>query len=247
MLKRVFLILLCLFFEVSICSKAFASKDFKGMFGNYQADKYTENEGNDSDFGIDISLSTMMPLSPVISSAPAGTSNYTSLYSSMFFNGEISAFLTFAYRWEFFASVGYYTYDSRVQLPISYTAPLYLSYTMTSIPVVGGVRYRFADGDIVPYVGVGAGVSWVTRQTTYDDSTLNGSATGSQNSSAVLTGEVVGGFEFFFTSHAGVRLEVSAYYLALPSVYYNPPGNASALYAANPWFLRYSSGVFILF
>lgn len=224
------------------------------MFGNYRRDKYTENEGMDTDIGIDLLLSTMMPLSPVISSQSATSGPITSLSSSMFFNGEASVFMSFAYNWEAFLTVGYYSYESRkLSPPISGDngLPRYHMFDMSSTPAVLGVRYRFSDSDMVPYLGAGLGFSRVHRHVTYDSSTINQAQLQDEDFNTVITGEVVAGLEFYFAARAGIRLEASAYYMRLPSRTFiplsTPDVNPYAYYGANPWFLRYASGVFILF
>jgi hypothetical protein len=49
---------------------AFAAtkKDFKGLFGSYRRDRYTENEGRSTDFGMDLMLSTLIPVTNIVSS-----------------------------------------------------------------------------------------------------------------------------------------------------------------------------------
>ena len=61
---RQYLLLLLAFF---IAADAFAEKkDFKGLFGSYRREKFTENEGNSTDFGVDLSLSTLLPVQPLV-------------------------------------------------------------------------------------------------------------------------------------------------------------------------------------
>jgi opacity protein-like surface antigen len=236
-------------------NSAFGSRDYMGLFGSYRRDKYTENEGHDSDFGIDLSLSTMLPVSPVISSQQTVGGPITPLPSALFFNGEFSVFATLFYNWEIYGTVGYYTYDTRKQSASTGptdTLPRYHQYEMDSIPIVAGVRYRFSRSDIVPYLGIGAGISRVHRKAYYDfTTTQGGSALQDEDYNTVLTGEITAGLEFFFASGAGIRLETSAYYLNLPSRSFTPNGgptiNTWMFYGANPWFVRYASGIFLLF
>lgn len=235
-------------------NSAYAAKDYMGLFGSYRRDKYTENEDHDTDIGIDVSLSTMFPVSPVISSQQTVGGSIDALPSALFFNGEVSVFATLAYNWELYGTVGFYSYDTR-KLSQSTgptdVLPRYHQFEMDSIPLVAGFRYRFSRSDIVPYLGLGAGVSRVHRKAYYDfTTTQGGSALQDEDYNTVLTGEVVGGFEFFFASGAGIRLETSAYYLNLPSRSFTPNGGPSIntwmFYGANPWFIRYSCGIFVL-
>lgn len=247
---------------ISIAAEGFAAtgkKDFKGLFGSYRREKYTENEGRDSDFGIDILLATALPVSGLVktdgSSTSLGDINNASIGSNMqgstFFSGELGVFFTLSYNWEIFGNLGYYSYDTRVQntlITSTGNQPLYIQYNMTMIPAVLGVKYRFGRSDIVPYIGVAGGMSFVTRQGSYDYS--NVSDTHKDNA---LTGQASVGLEFYIASRTGLRLEASAMYVNLPSFVYNPsnttsPVNTPAIkYQASPLLMRYSSGLFVLF
>ena len=59
------LLLLGVFIEVLIGAEAFAAKkDFKGLFGSYRREKFTENEAGSGEIGVDILLSTLLPVTP---------------------------------------------------------------------------------------------------------------------------------------------------------------------------------------
>lgn len=232
-----------------------ARKDFKGLFGSYRQPRFTENEGRESDIGFDIMLSTMLPLSPVISSQESLAASPATLQNSMFFNGEASGFISFAYRWEAFVSIGYYTYETRKQSQSSGATdilPRFHQFELSAIPAIAGIRYRFGTEDIVPYLGIGVGMSRVHRRAFYDFNSFSGGvALQDEDFSSAVTGELIGGLEFYFSSRAGIRLEAAAYYLRLDARAWTPVGgpspNAYMFYGANPWFIRYASGIFILF
>jgi opacity protein-like surface antigen len=239
-----------------LAEPAFAArKDFKGLFGSYRQPRFTENEGRDTDFGFDIMLSTMLPLSPVISSQESVGGAVNPLQSSMFFNGEGSVFVSLNYHWEFYGSVGYYTYESRkqsVSTGATDVLPRFHQFELSAIPMILGVRYRLNREDFVPYFGLGLGMSRVHRRSFYDFNSFSGGLPlQDENFSTVVTAQLTAGVEFYFASRAGIRLEASAYYMRLPAAQWQPAGgpqpNAWMYYGANPWFIRYASGLFFLF
>ena len=246
------LLLLAIFLLAPSFSFA-AKKDFKGLFGSYRRDKFTENEGRSTDIGMDILLSTMMPLTTIVSSSENGQ-DFSAMQTSMFFNGEMSFFLTLDYNFEIFANVGYYTYDTRKQNNQAGSSggqaiPVFHQFQIDAIPVVGGIKYRMSTEDIVPYIGLGLGYSYVHRRATYDNSQ---SVTVEDYSNAIVA-QITAGVEFFFASRAGLRLEASAMTFRLPALTVNPvPGGNPANFplmnmGGNPWLIRYASGVFFLF
>ena len=240
--------LLILTLACSFALPAFAKKDFKGLFGSYRRQNFTENEANSTDVGLDLMLSTLLPVTSMVQSSEDGT-NYSDMYYSTFFNVEGSVFFTLSYNWEVFANFGYYNYDTRKQntarsIP---TLPLYHEYSMTSFPVVGGIKYRFGTSDIVPYLGVGAGVSFVHRKGYYDNTTQT-----DEDYPIAPTVEVIAGLEFFFAAKMGIRLEASAYYMVMSQRDYTQGGGTPQTipylrYMANPISMRYASGLFFLF
>ena len=190
--------------EVFVSSASFAAKkDFKGLFGNYRREKFTENEARDNEFGMDIMLSTLFPLTGIVSSTEDRTQGATNMPSSNFFNVEGNVFFTLDYHWQIFGNFGYYFFDTRKENTI-FTLPdkpQFQQFEMTAIPLLLGVKYRFSTDDIVPYVGVAAGISMVRRKAFYDYSTLSYE----ENVNAV-SGQVIGGIEFYFHPRAGLRL-----------------------------------------
>jgi len=237
--------------EVLLCSSSFAArKDFKGLFGNYRREKFTENEANPTDVGFDLMLSTLFPVSSIVESTESATAATTAMPSSNFFNVEGNVFLSLDYNWELYGSVGSFSFDTRRENTAygSYQQPLFHQFEMSAIPVTLGMKYRFSEEDIVPYIGLGVGMSWVTRKGGYD---YDRNAVDQENINAIV-GQLVGGVEFFFTSRAGIRLEVGAYHFRLPSRTFNysqgvgVSGHPIMVYQANPWLVRYASGIFIL-
>lgn len=251
--------LITLFSLVGFTVDALAAKrGFKGLFSSYRQPRFTENEGRDTDFGLDLLLSTMLPLTPVISSQEVINGPIAPLQSSMFFNGESSLFVSLNYSWQFFASIGYYTYESRKQSApsassISSALVSFHQFELTAIPIVAGVRYRLTQDDFVPYFGAGIGMSRVTRHSFYDYVATgpDGKPLENETIENAVTAEVMAGVEFYFTSRAGIRLEASAYYMHLTATQWRPgvdPKTNTWMYAgANPWFVRYASGLFLLF
>jgi len=239
--------------ELTLCVPSFAAKkDFKGLFGSYRREKFTENEARSTSFGVDFMLSTLFPLTPIVSSAESRSVGLTPLSSSSFFNFEASFFLTLNYNFELFANVGIYTYETRKENTERNdpSLPLFHLFEMDAYPMVLGVKYRLSTDDIVPYIGAGMGLAYVRRKGFYD----NSPGTMDQEFSTVLTGQVTVGLEFFFSSNAGIRLESSAMFFKLPERTFDPSGpsgNPAFLpilsYQANPWLIRYASGIFVLF
>lgn len=239
------------FLILGICADTFAAgkKDFRGLFGNYRREQYTENEGRNSDVGMDIQLSTLLPLTSIVESVESTGGASSALKYATFFNFELGFFLSLNYHWELYASLGYYGYETRKENTVfqDSTKPLFHQFEMTMIPAVGGVRYRFTTDDIVPYVGVGLGIAYTKRKGFYD---YNQVVFHQQYLNAVV-GQAVGGFEFYISARAGIRLEVAAYFMNLPAFNYQVGPSITDFpllaYKANPWSIRYSSGLFVLF
>jgi len=236
---------------------AFAKKDFKGLFGSYRREKFTENEANSSDFGMDIMLSTLLPLSPLVKSEETTRGAEGSpMHYATFFDIEASFFYTLNYHFELFANIGYYTYETRKENTVFTQAelPLFQQFEMDVIPLVLGVRYRLTTDDIVPYIGAGAGPAYVRRKGYYDYSPV----LFKEQFMNVLAAQILVGVEFFFASNAGIRLEMAAHYLRLPADSYDALGSSAAPgsavgqlpilnFQSNPWSIRYASGIFFLF
>jgi len=238
-------------FIIGLCADTFAAnkKDFRGLFGNYRREQYVENEGRNSDVGMDIGLSTLLPVTPIVQSLEAVGGTPSSLKYATFFNFELGFFLSLNYHWELFANIGYYNYETRKENTVYQdpAQPLFHQFEMTMIPAMGGVRYRFSTDDIVPYLGIGLGIAYTKRKGFYDYS----DPTFHQQYLNAIVGQVVGGFEFYIAARAGIRLEVSAYFMNLPSFDFQPGAGITTFplisYKANPWSVRYSSGLFVLF
>jgi len=240
-----------------LCDVAFAKKDFKGLFGSYRREKFTENEANSSDFGMDIMLSTLLPLSPLVKSEETTRGGAgTPMHYATFFDIETSFFFTLDYHWELFANIGYYSYETRKENTVftNPQLPLFHQFEMEVVPLVFGVRYRLTTDDIVPYIGAGAGPAYVHRKGFYDYNPV----LFKEQFMNVLAAEVIVGVEFFFSSNAGIRLETAAHYLRLPADTYDALGSGAAPgsavgqlpilnFQANPWSIRYASGLFFLF
>lgn len=245
---------LILSLALGFCADVYAAsskKDFRGLFGNYRREQYTENEAHSSDVGVDIQLSTLLPISPIVRSEETlGVA--TNLQYTTFFNLELGFFVSLAYHWELYGSLGYYSYDTRKQNstasdPANPGLPSFHQFEMTMIPAIAGVRYRFTTDDIVPYIGIGAGIAYTKRKGFYDYS----DPTFHQQYLNVLVGQVQAGVEFYISSRAGIRLEMSAYFMNLPAFRFQPGATVALfpaiVYQANPLSVRYSSGLFVLF
>lgn len=223
-----------------------AKEDFKSLFGSYRREKFVENEGRKAFFGTTLALSTMFPVTSVVKSKEIGFDQKDLSYSS-FFDIEGELFLNLNYDWQFFVKAGYFTYDSRRENEKDRNPqlPIFHEFSLKSIPVMGGVKYRFSRQDIVPYVGVAAGMAFVKRRGSYD----NDKNTFDEESASVLTAEVQLGLDFYFSSRAGIRLEVAGNYLKLAPRFYDPGGSVHADfdYQPNVMSVRYSSGIFLLF
>ncbi len=239
---------LCLLLLCFAADAFAAKKDFKGLFGSYRREKFTENEGRSTDFGLDLMLSTLLPVTNMVTSSEANAAAQP-LYYASYFNAEAAFFFTLNYHWELFANVGYYTYSTRKQNATSSSTigtPQYHVFDMEAIPAILGVKYRFGTSDIVPYIGAGAGVAYVHRRSTYDyDSTVY-----DDNYSTAIVAQATAGVQFYISPRTGIRLEASAMYMGLQARTFDV--NAHTLipvmnYVANPIAVRYSSGLFILF
>jgi len=227
-----------------------AKRDFKGLFGSYRREKFTENEAQSSDFGMDLMLSTLLPLSPTVKSQESTGGAQTALGASNFFNLETSFFLTMGYHFQFYALVGYYTYETRKENGTrgnaDPTLPLFHQFEMTAFPALLGIKYRFSTSDIVPYIGAGAGMSFVSRKASYDYSTSNFT-----DNTTALTGQGLIGVEFFFAPRAGIRLEAAGMYMNLAATTFDtggsPTSNPIMYLQGGLLAMRYASGLFILF
>ncbi len=231
-----------------VCA-ASSKKDFRGLFGNYRREQYVENEGRSSDFGMDFNLSTLLPITPIVQSIETQGGTADNLKYATFFNFELGFFLSLSYHWELYGSLGYYTYDTRKENTV-YTdpaLPLFHQFEMTMIPAMAGVRYRLSTDDIVPYVGVGMGMAYTKRKGSYD---YSDPTTDTQYLNAII-GQALAGVEFYIAARAGIRLEVSAYFMNLPAREFRPGATITTFpaleYKSNPWSVRYSSGLFVLF
>lgn len=244
-------LLLGLFFEVLIGTEAFAAKkDFKGLFGSYRREKFTENEAGSGEIGVDLLLSTLLPVTPLIQSQEAVNGPVSSLNYATFFNLEGALTYSLTYNWVLSLSAGYFNYDTRKvtaqSVVVNAAKPTFHEFTMTSTPILLGVRYRLSQNDIVPYIGIGAGVSLIKQRGFFDSSTQ--SKTRVFNS---ITGQIVGGFEFYFAAKAGIRMEAAAYFMKMDSEVFDsgaPPADLPYLhFKGNVWSVRYASGIFFLF
>ncbi len=219
------------------------------MFGNYRREQYVENEGRSTDFGMDFNLSTLLPISSVVQSVEIQGGSAAALKYAAFFNFELGFFLSLNYHWELYASLGYYTYESRKENTVftDTSLPLFHQFEMMMIPIIGGLRYRFTTDDIVPYIGFGLGMAYTKRKGFYDYS----DPTFHQQYLNTIVGQALAGVEFYISARAGIRLEMSAYFMNLPAYEYVPGGVVTSFpalqYKANPWSVRYSSGLFVLF
>jgi outer membrane protein W len=231
-----------------------AKKDYKGLFGSYRREKFTENEARSTDFGMDIMLSTLMPISSIVNTSTVRGQNGSPMYYATFFNVEGTFFFTLNYRWEVFLNTGYYSYQTRQQNGTGTGAgqaagtPLFALYEMSTVPFTFGAKYRFSTSDIVPYVGAGIGAAMFWRKAYYDFSNTSQIDT---HPYWALTGQATLGVEFFISSRTGIRLEASAMYMGLPANTFDNLGTPSITplinSQANPISVRYASGVFVLF
>lgn len=244
-MKRHHLSLICLWVLCFGMDAVAADKNFKGLFGSYRREKFTENEANSNDFGVDLMLSTLLPITSVAKSSEGSSKTFNSLNYSTFFNVEASFWFTLGYNWAFYASIGKYSYETRKQnAGSSNTEPLFHKFELEAIPGVAGIRYRLSDQDLVPYVSLGVGMAYVHRQTAIEG--LNKS---DSEYKTVACGHGAVGLEFFFAPKAGLRVEASAYYLNLPQRTFDPQSTSfpTLQYQPNVWSMRYSSGLFFLF
>ncbi|MCB0404046.1 MAG: hypothetical protein KDD51_04620 [Bdellovibrionales bacterium] len=225
-------------------AESFAKRDFKGLFGNYRRDQFVENEARDTDFGVNILLATLLPLSSFVrSSGGSPALADEAMHYAAFFNVELEFTLSLFYRWQLFARIGYHTFRTEREQEIASNVQYHIV-DVTAIPGVLGVRYRFSRGDVVPFLGVGVGLSYVERKSTYD---YNATAQ-DLRVDKVLTGELAAGVEFYFGARAGLRLEVAGYYMNLPAHTYKGGATLQQFtYTQNPISLRYASGLFVLF
>ncbi len=244
-------IFLLLLVDVFFSSSSFAAKkDFKGLFGSYRRERFIENEARSTDFGFNVMLSTLFPVNPIVSSTESASVGASAMPSSNFFNVEGELFFSLDYNWQIFSNFGYFSFDTRRENTIftQATRPLFQTFEMSAVPVTLGVKYRFGEDDIVPFVGVGIGVAWTTRKGGFD---YDANAVDEEKKNCIV-GQVMAGLEFYFHSRAGIRLEAGAYNFRLPERTFDYSRGAGVanhpieVYNANPWLIRYSSGIFIL-
>ncbi len=239
---------LCLCLEFFAVTNAYAAKkDFKGLFGSYRREKFTENEAGAGEIGVDLMLSTLLPVTPLIQSQEAVSGAKANLNYATFFNLEGAITYSLTYNWLLSVSAGYFNYDTRKKTASSSDArPTFHEFTMTSAPFLLGVRYRLSQNDIVPYVGVGVGASFVNQRGFYDSSTQE-----RKRAFTAPTGQLVGGFEFYFAAKAGIRMELAAYFMKMTSEDWTsgaPPADLPTFnFQGNVWSVRYASGIFFIF
>lgn len=251
-MKKLTIALLILCFS----NDAFAKKDFKGLFGSYRRERFTENEAREDAFGVDILLSTLFPLQDVVRSQEDGTGATKALNYSVFFNFEGTVWYSINYNWVLTGTFGWYNYSTRKENnltlndPASTQQPIFHEFDLTAFPLVAGFRYRFLRDDIVPYFGAGIGMAFTTRKGSYDNDPP-GAYTHTVKES-VLAGHVAAGLEFYFSPNAGLRIEASGFYLNVPAktmaVSNGVIGSTPTFLAqAHPISIRYASGVFVTF
>lgn len=247
-LRYLFLVYLIVF---GFATSSFGAKrNFKGLFGSYKQEKFIENEA-ESGFGLNLALSTLIPISPYVKSSNSLAETPTALHFATYFNFEAEITYALKYKWVPFLRVGYMVYETRKQSTEASTftpkAPVFHNVKLISIPLMGGIRYRFGRDDIVPFIGIAGGIYFIDRATTYDGSNLD-----DQQTFTRPAGELGGGFEFFFSRTAGLKLEIAVQYLNISEDIVNknpgnPANNPIVTYQANPISLRYAGGIFMLF
>ncbi len=239
-----------LFCLLALClaSEAMAAKkDFKGLFGSYRREKFTENEGRSTDFGLDLMLSTLLPVTSLANSTTTRGDGGAAMSYATFFNAEVAFFFTLSYHWEIHFNIGYYSYDTRKENSPPGATPQFHLFEMEAFPLMAGVKYRFSTTDIVPYVGLGAGMVYARRKGYYDyiDTAYD------ESFSTGLAAQATLGVEFFISPRTGIRLETSAMYLGMPSKTFDTGGVPTnfpiVIYQSNPIAVRYASGLFVLF
>jgi hypothetical protein len=232
-----------------------AKKDFKGLFGSYRREKFTENEGKSTDFGMDIMLSTLLPITTMATSSESGSAAAGLNYMT-FFNAEGSFYFTLNYHWAFYLNTGFFSYSTRKQNASAFTSdpgngvgttdltntPLFHIVDMDTIPILLGLRYRFGMSDIVPYVGAGAGLHYTRRKLYYDYSNIY-----DETFSTGLAAQANIGVEFFIAPRVGIRVESSAMLLMLSARSVSAGTLPVVTAGANPIAVRYAGGLFILF
>lgn len=248
-MKSFFVSLICVGLLISAAPAKASKKDFKGLFGSYKRERFVENEARESDLGIDLSLSTLLPMSDVVRSTTTRGDAGSALYYATFFNVEGTLLYSLWYNWQFYFTTGNFSYDTRVERtdPSDATQTIFSNAEFQGTPFLLGVRYRFSNEDIVPYIGAGAGVTMVTRRASYDnDKNVKG-----EEKSSVITGQVQAGVEFYVSPRAGIRLEVSGLYMQAKEYQYDAGGLAAnhpiLIFQPNVLSVRYSSGLFYLF
>jgi hypothetical protein len=251
---KLFIILALL---LAFSTEAFAKKDFKGLFGSYRREKFTENEARENAFGVDILLSTLFPIQDVVRSREdTHTSNNSApLNYSVFFNFEGNVWYSLNYNWVIYGSFGWYNYSARKENaltlndPTATTTPIFHEFELQAFPVVAGLRYRFLRDDIVPYISAGAGMAFTTRKGSYDNDP-SGTYTHTVKEN-VLAAQASIGLEFYFSPNAGLRIEASGYYMNITAREMTTGGviaqQPDFLAQAHPVSIRYASGIFITF
>jgi hypothetical protein len=246
--------ILCLLALCFAADSFAAKKDFKGLFGSYRREKFTENEGKSTDFGMDLMVSTLLPVNTMASSTEGGST--AGLNYMTFFNAEGSFFVTLDYNFALYLNTGFFSYSSRKQnvlvddgnsgngtggANLSNT-PLFHIVDIDTIPVILGLKYRFSRSDIVPFVGAGAGLHYTRRKLYYDYSNVF-----DETFSVGLAAQATLGVDFFISPRVGIRMESSAMLLMLNSRTLSQGSLPTITTGANPIAVRYAGGLFILF
>lgn len=242
------LLVLCFGFEFEARA---AKKDFTGLFGSYRREKFTENEGNKNDFGMDLMLSTLLPVNSVVKSDINSGSNFSDLNYATFFNVEASFWFSLGYNWVVFANIGKYSFETRKENSSSLSTtdnPSFHKFELDAVPGIIGIRYRLSNEDLVPYAGIGIGIAYTHRSSSTEGATSLGQINDSTYQT-VACGQGTVGLEFYFAPKAGLRVEASAFYFNLPRRTYDPAGGSQPTiqYQGNVWSMRYASGLFFLF
>ncbi len=221
---------------------AVAQEPLRGFLGSYR-EKYTENAARDFQFGVGVQAGSLFPVSAVVTSSPTGSTLSTPYQYNASFNLEGEIHFSLAYPFQLFVQGGYSTYSARQAMPgTSGTSIEFQEFSLGALPLLAGVRYRFSRGDIVPYIGLAAGVTQIERKGYFD---FNPALL--QETLWVATLEGALGLEFYFAEYGGLRLEVSGYYWGLPQTQFSPSGVANTI-TFLPSFVavRYASGLFFL-
>lgn len=200
-------------------------------------------------------LSTLFPVTDMVRSQEDTSGTSAPLNYSVFYNVEASVWYSLNYNWVFSGTFGWYNYETRKENaltrndPTQTGTPVFHQFELAAFPIMLGVRYRFLTDDIVPYVGIGAGMAFTKRKSFYDNDPAQRYV--KEVSQNAIVAQATAGLEFYFASNGGLRIEASGYYMKLQNAEHNTGGSPGLqpiiLYQANPWSVRYSSGVFFMF